>query len=136
MFFKHKYSSAAKMSPRSRSYNLKVFWSFNENLGIFITYLLYICIDIKSTCECSLLCLYDLTYYLPHKVKVSVKVTKRQNLAQKHNLAHFKDIFEEFVKLMFTMFLDVHMRIFRVVSYMIDFLNCIQSGGRISKVKR
>ena len=48
-------------------------------------------------------------------------------------LAHFKGICVEFVKLMFTMFFNIHMRIFCLVFYMTNFLNCIQSGGRKSK---
>ena len=70
-----------------------------------------------------------------HKDKVNVKVTKRQNLAKKTTtiLAHFKGIRVEFVKRMFTMFFNIHMRIFCLVFYMTNFLNCIQSGGRKSK---
>ena len=78
-------------------------------------------------------CAYMTNLLFTNKVKVNIKVTKRQNLAQSIILAHFKGIFAEVVKLMFTMFLGVHMRIFYVVFYMIDFLNCIQSGGRTSK---
>ena len=48
-------------------------------------------------------------------------------------LAHFKGICAEFVKLMFTMFFNIHMRIFCLVFYMTNFLNCIHSGGRKSK---
>ena len=48
-------------------------------------------------------------------------------------LAHFKGICVEFVKLMFTMFFNIHMRIFCLVFYMTNFLNCIQSGERKSK---
>ena len=72
-----------------------------------------------------------MTYLLfTNKAKVNVKVTKRQNQAQMPNLAHFKGICAEFVKLMFTMSFYVHMRIFCLVFYMTNFLNCIQSGGR------
>ena len=87
MFFQYKYFSTAKMSPRSRSFNLKVFWSFNENLGIFITYLLYFYIAVLTSClHVNVPCSANMTNLLfTHKAKVNVKVTKRLNLAKKHN---------------------------------------------------
>ena len=48
-------------------------------------------------------------------------------------LANCKGICAVFVKLMFTMFFYIHMRIICLVFYMTNFLNCIQSGGRTSK---
>ena len=48
-------------------------------------------------------------------------------------LAHVKGIRAEFVKLMFTIFFNVHIRIFCLVFYMTNFLNCIQRGGRTSR---
>ena len=93
MFFKYKYISTAKMSPMSRlrSFKSKVFWSFNENLGIFITYLLCFYISVLTSCPhmnvpC---CAYMTNLLFTHKVKVNVKVTKRQNLAIKQNVSSF-----------------------------------------------
>ena len=93
MFFKYKYISTAKMSPKSssRSFNLKVFWSFNENMGIFLTYLLYFYISVLTSClHVNARCCANMTNLLfTHKVKVNVKVTKRQNLAEKTNFSSF-----------------------------------------------
>ena len=112
-----------------------MFWSFNKDLGIFVTYLLCFYISVLTSClHVNVPCRANMTNLLfTHKVMVNVKVTKRQNLAQKHNFSSFKGICAEFVKLMFTMFFNVHKRIFCLVFYMTNFLNCIQSGGRTSK---
>ena len=51
-------------------------------------------------------------------------------------LAHFKGICAEFVKFIFTMLFNVHMRLFCLVFYMKNFLNCIQSGGQGHRKKK
>ena len=51
---------------RSRSFKLKLFWSFNENLGMFITYLLCFYISVFTFCRHVnvLCCAYMTNYYL------------------------------------------------------------------------
>ena len=83
------------------------------------------------TCKCSLLANMT-THYLP--TRSMSRSQKDKTWPKSIILAHFKGICAEFVKLMFTMFFNVHMRIFCVMHYMTNFLlNCIQSGGGTGK---
>ena len=123
------------MSPRSRSgsFNLKVFWFFNENLGIFIIYLLYFYISVLTSClHVNDPCCASMTN-LPRSVSRS---QKDKTCPKSTILANFKGICVEFVKLMITMFFYVNMRIFCLVFYMTNFLYCIQSEGRTSKAAK
>ena len=69
-----------------------------------------------------------LNFYLPTRPRSMSRSQKDKTWPKSIMLANFKSISAESVKLMFTMFFYVHMRIFCLVFWMTNFLNCIQSG--------
>ena len=109
---------------RLRSFKLKLFWSFNENLGLFITQLLGFYISVLILCpHVNFLCCAYMTNLFIQKVKV----TENKHLTQKHYVSSSLRVF---VQNLFTMFFNVNMRMFCFSFYMTDFLNCVQSGGQ------
>ena len=76
-----------------------------------------------SICKFSLLCLYE--YLFIQKVKD----TESKHLNQKHYVSSSLRVFVQNLFL-FTMFFNVHMRMFCFSVYMTNFLNCVQSGGQ------
>ena len=112
------------MSPRSRSFKLKFVWSFNENLGMFITHLVCFYISVFTLCpRVNVLCCPYMTNLLFIQKD---KVTERKHLTQKQN---FSSSFVQNLLNLFTMLFNVHMRMFCFSFYMTNFLNCIQSQG-------
>ena len=111
---------------RSRSFKLKFFWSFHKNLGMFITHLLGFYISEFTLCPPVnfLFCAYMTDLFIQ-----KVKVTESKHLTQKHYVSSFLRVCVQNLFL-FTMFFNVHMRIFSFSFYMTNFLNCVQSGGQ------
>ena len=116
---------------RSRSFKLKFFWSFNENLGMFITHLLCFYISVFTLCpHVNVLCCAYMTNLLFIQ---KVKVTDRIHLTKKQNVSSSLRVLAQNLLNLFTMFFNVDMRIFCFsffFFYMTNFLNCIQSGGQ------
>ena len=111
---------------RSRSFKLKFFWSFHENLGMFITHLLGFYISVFTLCPpVNFLCCAYMTNLSIQKVMV----TESKYLTQKHYVSSSLRVFVQNLFL-FTMFFNVHMRMFCFSFYMTNFLNCVQSGGQ------
>ena len=110
----------------SRSFKLKLLWSFHENLRIFITHLLGFYTSVFTLCPpVNFLCCAYMTKLLIKKVKV----TESKHLTQKHYVSSSLRVFVQNLFL-FTMFFNVHMRMFCLSFYMTNFLNCVQSGGQ------
>ena len=131
---------------RSRSFKLKRFWSFHENLGMFITYLLGFYISVFTLFITHLLGFYISVFTLCPPVNFlccaymtilfiqKAKVTESKHLTKKHYVSSSLRIFVQNLFL-FTMFFNVHMRVFCFSFYMTNFLNCVQSGGQDHRKK-
>ena len=76
-----------------------------------------------STCVCSLLCLYDLFIIYPNG-----QGHKKKTPDPKANVGSSLRVFVQHLLNSFTMFFNVHMRMFCFNFYMTIFLNCVQSG--------
>ena len=115
---------------RSRSFKLKPFWSFRENLGMFITHLLGFYISVFTLCpSVNFLCCAYMTNLFMQKVKVTE--SKHLEKSKSSSLRVFvQNLF------LFTMFFNVHMIMFCFSFYRTNFLNCVQSGayGHIRKL--
>ena len=113
-------------SLRSRSFKLKHFWSFHEYVGMFITHLLGLYISVFTLCPpVNFLC----CAYMTNLFIQTLKVTESKHLTQKHYVSSSLRVFVQNLFL-FTMFFNVHMRMFCFSFYMTNFLNCVQSGGQ------
>ena len=96
---------------RSRSFKLELFWSFHENLGMFITHLLGFYISVFMSCPpVNFLCCAKMTNLFIQ----NVKVTERKHLTRKHYVRSFFRVFVQNLFL-FTMFFNVHMIIIIII---------------------
>ena len=92
---------------------------------MFITHLLGFYISVLTLCpSVDFLCCAYMTILFIQKV-----VTESKHLTQKHHVSSSSRVFVQNLFL-FTMFFNVHMRMFCFSFYMTNFFNCVQSGGQ------
>ena len=93
---------------------------------MFITHLLAFYISVFTLFSpVNFLCCAYMTNLFIQKVKA----TESKHLTQKHYVSSSLRVFVQTLFL-FTMFFNVHMRMFCFSFYMTNFLNCVQSGGQ------
>ena len=80
-------------------------------------------------------CKFFCCAYVTNLFIQKVKVTESKHLTQKHYVSSFLRVFVQNLFL-FTMFFNVHMRMFCFSFYMTNFLNCVQSGGQGHRKKK
>ena len=93
---------------------------------MFITHLLGFYISVFTLCPpVNFLCCAYMTNLFIQKARSQ----KEKHLTQKHYVSSSLRVFVQNLFL-FTMFFNVHMRMFCFSFYMTNFLNCVQSGGQ------